>query len=181
MDFLIFKTQGQGVVTTMTEAFKQHDTLVTLNPAKEHSADFGRQVADKIREASGKPLTILIDLSDVDPTPFMRPMYGIVASRVIGGNPLPKQSSIVLVMDELALKTPGAIPSPIESRFVRLDMTTPGFRAAPNTQISQEGLSKLQERIADAILNMASLIQDEQGLTGEFKRRPAEPETPDLS
>lgn len=181
MDFLIFKTQGQGVVTTMTEAFKQHDTLVTLNPAKEHSADFGRQVADKIREASGKPLTILIDLSDVDPTPFMRPMYGIVASRVIGGNPLPKQSSIVLVMDELALKTPGTIPSPIESRFVRLDMTTPGFRAAPNTQISQGGLSKLQERIADAILNMACVIQDEQGLTGEFKRRPAEPETPDLS
>lgn len=181
MDFLILKTQGQGVVTTMTEAFKKHDTLVTLNPAKEHSADFGRQVADKIREASGKPLTILIDLSDVDPTPFMRPMYGIVASRVIGGNPLPKQSSIVLVMDELALKTPGAIPSPIESRFVRLDMTTPGFRAAPNTQISQEGLSKLQVRIADAILNMASVIQDEQGLTGEFKRRPAEPEIPDLS
>ena len=181
MDFLIFKTQGQGVITTMTEAFKQHDTLVILNPAREYAADFGQQVADKIREASGKPLTILIDLSDVDPTPFMKPMYGIVASRVIGGNPLPKQSSIVLVVDELALKTPGAIPLPIETRFVRLDMTTPGFRAAPNAEMSQEGVSKLQGRVADAILNMATAIQNEQGLTGEFRRRPAEPETPDLS
>lgn len=181
MDFLIFKTQGQGVVTTMTEAFRQHDTLVTLNPAREYAVDFGQQVADKIKEAGGKPLTILIDLSDVDPTPFMKPMYGIVASRVIGGNPLPKQSSIVLVVDESALKAPGTIPMPIESRFVRLDMTTPGFRTAPNAEMSQEGLSKLQERVADAILNMASVIQDEQGLTGEFRRRPAEPETPELS
>ena len=178
MDFLVIKKLGHGVITSTSEALAKHGSYLSLNLGREAPMDFGQQIEDKIKASEGKPLTMLIDVSDVDPAPYMLPLLDIVSSRRIAGVPLPDKSSIVIAMSHQGAQSNDVIPLPLAARTIRLDLTTPGFNPGPNT--SPEGFAKLRENVSEAILNMVAVIHDYQGYSSDRKRRRAEPEAPSL-
>jgi len=181
MDFLVIKSRGHGIQTMITEALKTQGTQVILDMGRQESLglDLGQQIEAKVQETGGKPLTVLIDISDVESEPYM--MLDIVCNRRIGGTPLPGKSSIIIAMNEPGPYMGNLIPAPLAARTVRLDLNTPGFNAVPGVEISAEGLAKLRERTQDAVLNMISVIHDIQGLAVDQKRHTADPDAPNLN
>ncbi|AXH59994.1 hypothetical protein [Pseudomonas amygdali] len=128
MDFLVIKKPGHGVITSLTEELgkQQVGTPITLNLAVADGYAVGQIMNEGVARAEGKPMTILLDISDIDATSFMEPVLDVVLSRRIGGVSLPEKSTVVVIMGEQA----DIIPMPLALRTIRVDLAVPEFNAS---------------------------------------------------
>lgn len=150
MDFLVQKKQGRGVVTSLTEMLRKDSPLIVIQLGQPLGDGFDSHVEQAIRASQGRPVSVLIDLSAVDPEPYMEPLLDIITNRRVCGTTLPDKSSIIIAMKEVDQSLGRIIPMPLANRTLGVDLTKPG----------QQMDTALQEMVGMILENQGHAVQE---------------------
>lgn len=184
MDCLILKNRGQGVISHLTKALDEAEfgKALWFRPT-EGSSGLDEIIATRISENPNEPIHLAIDLDHEDLRSWDMALLSIITSRAVGGQQLPKGSSIIVASNSPIDELQGNLSVATVARLVVVDLQsqTPEKFVANHAEKINEIVKIVVDSSFDDVTYRKSGIIKENNPDAVDLKRAEKPSRDDLS